>query len=100
MASTTVRITEKSRRQLRQLAKRLGKPMQAVLDEAVEEYRRKAFLDAVNRGYANLRADPEAWSEELAERKEWDATLMDGLDPNEGRGKSAVRPKRKRSRKG
>jgi hypothetical protein len=30
-----------------------------------------------------LRADSEAWAEHLAERKLWDATLMDGLDPDE-----------------
>lgn len=32
---------------------------------------------------AALKADPEAWAEELAERKLWEATLMDGLDPDE-----------------
>jgi hypothetical protein len=30
-----------------------------------------------------LRADPEAWAEERRERELWDATLMDGLDPDE-----------------
>jgi hypothetical protein len=28
-----------------------------------------------------LKADPEGWAEELAERKLWDATHMDCLDP-------------------
>jgi hypothetical protein len=37
----------------------------------------------VDAGYAALRADPEAWAEVEAERKLWDATLMDGLDPKE-----------------
>jgi hypothetical protein len=53
------------------------------VDEALETYRRKALLEAVNAGYAALRADPEAWAEFESERKVWDATLMDGLDPNE-----------------
>jgi hypothetical protein len=35
------------------------------------------------RVYAALRADTEAWAEELKERKLWEATLMDGLDPDE-----------------
>jgi hypothetical protein len=37
----------------------------------------------LNAGYAELRADPEAWAELEAERRLWDATLMDGLDPDE-----------------
>jgi hypothetical protein len=40
-------------------------------------------LELVNTGYAELRADPQAWAEHLAERKLWDATLMDGLDSDE-----------------
>jgi hypothetical protein len=34
----------------------------------------------VNEGYARLRADPEAWQEELDERRLWDTTMADGLD--------------------
>jgi hypothetical protein len=37
----------------------------------------------MNPGYAELRADPEAWGEHMGERKLWDATLMDGLTPDE-----------------
>jgi hypothetical protein len=44
---------------------------------------RKLFFEQLNAGYAELRADPVAWAEHLAERKLWDATLMDGLDANE-----------------
>jgi hypothetical protein len=53
------------------------------LDQALDAYRRKVILKAVNPGYAALKANPEAWAEHLAERKFWDATLMDGLDPDE-----------------
>jgi hypothetical protein len=41
------------------------------------------LLDATDRAYAALRADPEAWAAELAERALWDATLLDGLDISE-----------------
>jgi hypothetical protein len=98
MPSTTVRITQSSRLLLRRLAKRLGKPMQAVLDEAVEEYRRKVFLEAVNLGYAKLRANPKAWAEEVTQRHQWDATLMDGLNRNESFAKKR-KSKGNRSRK-
>jgi hypothetical protein len=57
--------------------------MTDVLDKALDAYRRKLFFDQLNAGYAALRADPQAWAEEQEERKLWDATLMDGLDPNE-----------------
>jgi hypothetical protein len=53
--------------------------MQAVLDEAIEHYRRDKFLDEVNAAYALLRNDPRAWKEEQAERVLWDKALADGL---------------------
>jgi len=74
-----IRITPRSKAVLRALAKQEGKPMQAVLDEAIEHYHRDKFLDAVNAAYATLRDNPEAWKEERAERSLWDKTLADGL---------------------
>jgi hypothetical protein len=57
------------------------------------------FFEQLNAGYAEWRADPEAWAEHLAEREQWDATLMDGLDANEhwtedGRCSSSEEPDR------
>jgi predicted DNA-binding protein len=74
-----IRITPRSKAVLRALAKQEGKPMQAVLDEAIEHYQRDKFLDEVNAAYATLRNDPKAWKEEQAERTLWDKTLADGL---------------------
>ena len=54
--------------------------MQTILDEAIDQYSRDKFLDEVNAAYARLQADTKAWKEEIAERKEWDGTLMDGLE--------------------
>ena len=42
--------------------------------------RHRRLLAETDRAYAALRADPDAWREELAERAMWDATLLDGLD--------------------
>ncbi|GBF35339.1 programmed cell death antitoxin YdcD [Desulfocucumis palustris] len=53
--------------------------MQTVLDKAIENYRRKCFLEEANRAYEALRNNPEAWKAELNERAEWDVTLNDGL---------------------
>jgi hypothetical protein len=83
MSLATVPISDASRQMLQQLAEHTGQSMSDVLDKALEAYRRKVFLDAVNAGYAALRDDPVAWAEFESERKEWDATLMDGLDLNE-----------------
>jgi hypothetical protein len=38
------------------------------------------FWRHAERALDALAADPEAWSEMLAERKAWEATLADGLD--------------------
>jgi hypothetical protein len=38
----------------------------------------------VNAAYAALRDDPRAWADVEAERREWDATLADGLVAAEG----------------
>src|SRR5438094_10629711 len=83
MASVTVRISSKSREALRKLCEETGETMPAILDKAIEEYRRERLMEQVNAAYAALRADPEAWAEWQKEIAVWDATLMDGLDPNE-----------------
>lgn len=80
MASLTVRIGETTHKALRELAEQTGESMQAVLDVAIEEYRRKRFLESANTAFAALRNNPRAWKEEQEERHVWDATLSDGLE--------------------
>ena len=74
-----IRISAHAKATLRELAEREGKPMQAVLDQAIEQYRRDKFFRDLNDSYARLQHDPQAWNEELAEREAWDSTLADGL---------------------
>jgi hypothetical protein len=83
MSDPLAGISAKTRQTLGELAAQTGKSVQEILDLAVEDYRRKLFLDAVNAGYAALRADPQAWAEVEAERQSMAGSLMDGLDPNE-----------------
>ena len=84
MATTTgnlnIRISPRSKATLRELAKHAGKPMQTVLDDAMEHYRRDIFFRELDQDYARLQANPEAWQKELAERQLWDTTVMDGLE--------------------
>jgi len=54
--------------------------MPKLLEEAVEELRRKYFFEEVNAGFARLKADPDAWEEELAERRFTEGTLADGQE--------------------
>jgi len=77
MSSSTVRISRQAQSVLRELAQREGKPMQAILERAIESYRRERFLQEANRAYAALRQNKKAWAEEMTERKDWDQTLAD-----------------------
>jgi hypothetical protein len=78
--STTlqVRMRPAAHQKLRELSERTHTSMQDTLERALEEYQRKVFFEEVNAAFARLKADPDAWAEELAERAEWDATLSDG----------------------
>ena len=74
------RVSESTRELLRRLAEESGESMQAILDKAVEAYRRQRFLNESNRAFAALRANPKAWKAEWAERRAWEMTLADGLE--------------------
>ena len=75
-STTTVRISTKTKEQLRELASRSGQKMQAVLDEAIELYRRQHFLEEANAAFATLRANLQAWAAGAEERAAWDMTLV------------------------
>ena len=76
--SSTVRISDRSHRTLKELARTSGQPMQAILEHAIEEERRCLYFDRLHADYQRLRSDPEAWEEHQAERALWDNTLKDG----------------------
>lgn len=74
--SPNIRISPQSKVTLKELAKQGGKPMQTVLDEAVEQYRRDKFFQELDASYLRLEERPE----EVAERELWETTLGDGLE--------------------
>lgn len=80
MQSQTVRITAADHAVLNELAKRDGKPMAAVLSDAIQELRRNRMLRETNEAYQRLRQDTKAWEEEQQERRVWERTLADGVD--------------------
>ena len=75
-----VRISPHAHELLRQLAEEEQASMQAVLDRAIERYRRETFLRAANNDFQALKSDPRAWKHEEQERQLWEQTLADGLD--------------------
>ncbi len=74
-----VRISLHTHELLRQLAEEEDNSMQAVLDKAIERYRRDKFLRDANADFAALKRDKKAWKDELKERDLWEQTLADGL---------------------
>ena len=83
MSTPNVEISESSLQVVQKLAAQTGQSVTQILDEAVDAYRRKLFMDEVNAAYAALRADPAAWAEVEEERRSMEGSLMDGLDPDE-----------------
>jgi predicted transcriptional regulator len=80
MTTTTIRVSTRLRDLLQELAQTSGISMQAVLEQAVEQYRRQQRLTELNAAYAALQTDEEAWAALEHERLAWDQTLMDGLE--------------------
>ncbi|MEG3845191.1 hypothetical protein [Microcoleus sp. herbarium14] len=78
--TSTVTISNTSYQALAEISASLGQPIQTILEQAIEQYRRQQFLTAANQAYLALRDRPEAWQEELEEREAWDITLEDGLE--------------------
>ena len=78
--SVTARISQSTHAALKQLSKKTGKPMQLVLDEAVEVYRREQFFADLNSQVLATKSNPKDWEQELAERKLWEGTLSDDSD--------------------
>ena len=78
----TTRISSEARQALKEIARKRGTTMQATLDEAVEVYRRKVFLDDCNKAYAALRQNQELWIDERNERAAWDSALADDIGEN------------------
>jgi predicted DNA-binding protein len=80
MATTTIRVSEETREALRALAASTGEPMARLVERAVKHLRAEEFFAELDNAYERLDADAGASAEEAPERKEWEATLADGLD--------------------
>ncbi|MDZ7958112.1 MAG: hypothetical protein RMY34_09445 [Aulosira sp. DedQUE10] len=79
MPELTVSISITTHETLLKLAEASGEPVQAILDKAVENYRRSLFLIKANQAFVALRSNDALWQEELQERQDWEQTIADGL---------------------
>ena len=80
MSSVNVRISSSSYQTLKTLSKGKGQSMQSVIDQAIEDLRRRRLLDETNLAFSALKADKEAWAAESEERRLWGNTLADGVE--------------------
>jgi hypothetical protein len=74
-----VRIHRDAKSALEEMAAEDHITLPEMLSKVIEQARRQRVIDSTNRFYAELRADPEAWAEEQAERALWETSLLDGL---------------------
>lgn len=79
MPSTTVRVDVEIRDRINSLAKAAGITGSEVLVRALEAYEDRAFWNDYQAAAVSLRADPDAWAAEQAERAAWERTSGDGL---------------------
>ena len=62
------RISARDHERLQRLSEETGESQQDIIGRALDVYERERLLDALNQSFAELRANPAAWLEELAER--------------------------------
>ena len=80
MAETQVRISDNAHEILRVLADQAGLSEQEIVERAIEQYRRKSFLDSLSNDFLSIRDEKSTDPEDELERALWDNTLQDGLE--------------------
>lgn len=80
MASTMIRVDEKTHKSLKEMANEEHTSVGQIVADMTKRRKREAFWKAMHESYERLRADPEAWKSYQDDIRAWDATLMDGLE--------------------
>ncbi len=80
MSTQMVRIRKEDHGVLKELAAQTGESMSDVLAKALDEYRRKHFLEGLADDFAALRASESDWTDELGERELWASVVADDLE--------------------
>ncbi|WP_433173856.1 hypothetical protein [Actinoallomurus sp. CA-150999] len=79
MGTATVRISTATRDHIAELAREDGKPMAAVVEEAIRDYKRKRFFEHLNEAVERTRSDSAAWADYQGEVAIFDRATGDGL---------------------
>ncbi len=74
----SIKVAASTYKVLKEAAEKENTTMQLILDKLAKEYKTKKFFEAVNQTYGRM--SPSEWENELAERREMDLTLKDGLE--------------------
>lgn len=78
--STTIRVSEETRRRAADLAQRTGRQIQVVVAEALAAYERTLFWDSFEAGFSRLADDADEWASVLAERRGEEPALADHVE--------------------
>lgn len=78
--TNTIRIPSRTYARLRRVAEAAGKPMSTVIDEAIDTYETEGFFRDLDSAFRELRRRPAAWTDEKADRRLFERTLLDGLE--------------------
>jgi hypothetical protein len=78
--AVTIRLQPKTHKALKETAALTGESMQEALDKAVEERRRRLYLEGLSADYAALRSNAKASAELERENALWDRTTNDALE--------------------
>ena len=80
MSTQMVRMRTEDHAVLKELAARTGESMSDVLAKALDDYRRKRFLEGLADDFAALRASESGWKDEHEERELWANAVADNLE--------------------
>jgi len=83
MATSVVRVDERTHAQLRELSEQEHRPIGQIVTELVDEYQKRRFWQQVNESVDRLREDPAAWNAYQDEIDELEAGSSDGLEGEE-----------------
>jgi predicted DNA-binding protein len=75
--STTIRVSERTRDRFAEMARKTGRPMSQLVDDAAEALERRVFFEQLSLRFDQLREDPEAWREIEGERALESGALRD-----------------------
>jgi hypothetical protein len=79
-ATATIRVDEKTREKLVELAAKEHTTLGAIVRDALDRYERDKFFAQVREDLIRLRSNPDEWNDYMAEFKSMDGTLADGLE--------------------